>query len=81
MTTVQITLPDALAQEAERAGLLAPERVEKWLRDELKSKAWEDLSAAMERMSAVDDPPYMSPEDVAEEIKRMRSERRARQTG
>jgi len=31
----------------------------------------------MDRMSAVDDPPYMSPEEVAEEIKAMRAERRA----
>jgi hypothetical protein len=43
MTTVQITLPDQLAQDAE------------------------------------DDPSYMSPEDVAEEIRAMRAERRARE--
>ena len=30
MTTVQITLPDQLAQEAQRAGLLAPARLEQW---------------------------------------------------
>ena len=29
MTTVQITLPDGLAQEAAPAGLLAPERIER----------------------------------------------------
>ena len=80
MTTVQITLPDALAELAERAGLLAPERVEEWLRSELKSKAWEQLSTIMERMDTVPDPAAMSPEEVSEEIKRMRAERRASQS-
>lgn len=31
VTTVHINLPDQLAQEAQRAGLLSPERLEKWL--------------------------------------------------
>jgi hypothetical protein len=37
MTTIQITLPDELAQEAKHAGLLTPELLEKWLRDQLKA--------------------------------------------
>jgi Arc/MetJ family transcription regulator len=78
VTTVQITLPDQLAQEAQRAGLLSPETVEKWLRDVLKEQRVEQLFKAMDRMSAVDDPPAMSPEAVAEEISAMRAERRAR---
>jgi hypothetical protein len=77
MTTVQLTLPDQLAQEAERAGLLSPESLEEWLRKQLKAKAAEQLFAAMDRMAAVDDPSYMSPEEVAEEIKAMRAEKRA----
>jgi hypothetical protein len=32
----------------------------------------------MDRMAAVNDPSYMSPEEVAEEIKAMRAERRAK---
>ena len=79
MTTVQITLPDALAELAERAGLLAPERVEKWLRDELKSKAWDSLSAIVGRTDAIPDPAAVSPEEVAFEIEKMRAERRASQ--
>jgi hypothetical protein len=78
MTTVQLTLPDQLAQEAERAGLLSPESLEEMLRRQLKAKAAEQLFAAMDRMAAVDDPSYMSPEEVAEEIKVMRAERRAK---
>ncbi|MGD0830127.1 MAG: hypothetical protein ABR907_04230 [Terracidiphilus sp.] len=35
MTTIQLTLPDQLAQDAQRAGLLSPESVEEWLRKQL----------------------------------------------
>ena len=77
MTTVQITLPDQLAQEAQSAGLLSPEFVEKWLREQLKVQRVDQLFSAMERMSSVDEPPIMSPEAVAEEIAAMRAERRA----
>ena len=76
MTTVRIQLPDALAQEAEKEGLLASERVEKWLRDELKSRALGELTRISDRVSAVPDPAPMTPEEVAEEIREMRAERR-----
>jgi hypothetical protein len=46
MTTVQITLPDRLAQEAQRAGLLTPELLEKWLRDQLKAQRVDQLFSA-----------------------------------
>jgi hypothetical protein len=78
MTTIQLTLPDQLAKEAQRAGLLSPESLEEMLRRQLKAKATEQLFAAMDRMAAVDDPAYMSPEEVAEEIAAMRAERRAK---
>ena len=77
MTTVQIVLPDQLAQEAQRAGLLSPELLEKWLREQLKARHVDQLFSAMDRMSAADEPPVMSPEAVAEEIAAMRAERRA----
>jgi len=75
MTTVQIPLPDQLALEAERAGLLSSELLEEWLRKQLKARAAEELFAAMDKMSAVDDPSYMSPKEVAEEIRAVRAER------
>ena len=77
MTTVQITLPDQLAQDAERAGLLSSSALEEWLRDRLRKQHLEQFFKATSRMAEVDDPPYMSPEDVAEEIAAMRAERRA----
>ena len=77
MTTIQIDLPDQLAQEAEQAGLLSPESLEKLLRDQLKAKRFDELTAAIGRMSAEDDPEYMSLEEIAEEVRAMRAERRA----
>jgi hypothetical protein len=81
MTTVQINLPDQLAREAQRAGLLSSELLEKWLREQLKAQRAGQLFSAMDRMSAVNDPAILSPEDVAEEIAAMRAERRARNSG
>jgi post-segregation antitoxin (ccd killing protein) len=54
MTTIEITLPDQLAQEAQAAGLLLPELVERWLRHQLKAQQV-DQSSAMDRMATVDD--------------------------
>lgn len=75
MTTIEITLPDQLAKEAQRAGLLAPERIEQLLREELKTQRVDELFAALEHMDRVAEP-AMSPEDVAAEIAAMRAERR-----
>jgi Arc/MetJ family transcription regulator len=77
MTTVQITLPDQLVQEAQRAGLLSPRAIERWLREQLKARHADELFAAMDRMAAVDEPAVMSPEEVSEEVRVMRAERRA----
>jgi hypothetical protein len=77
MTTIQITLPDKLAQEAQRAGLLTSETLERILRERLKEQRVNELFEAMDRMSAVDTPAAMSPEEVAEEMRIMRAERRA----
>jgi hypothetical protein len=77
MTTVQLTLPDQLAQEAQRAGLLTPNALEEWLRKQLKAKAAEELVAMLDKLDTAANDDYMSPEDVAEEIRAMRAEKRA----
>jgi hypothetical protein len=77
MTTVTITLPDQLAQEAQNAGLLSPELFAKWLRDQLKAQRAEALLQAADRMNSVNHAEVLSPEAVAEEIAAMRAERRA----
>jgi len=77
MATVRIDLPDQLAQEAERAGLLSPASLEQLLREQLRAQAAARLQEAIKRMDEADDTPYMSPEEVAKEIAIMRAERRA----
>jgi len=77
MTTVQITLPDQLAQEAAEAGFLEPEAFADLLRKQLKAKAAEEMIALLDRLDAASSDDYMSPEDVAEEIRAMRAGRRA----
>ncbi len=78
MTTIQINLPDQLAEDAKQAGLLSAELLENWLRQQLRERRADQIFFAMDRMSAVDDPAVISPEAVAEEIAAMRAERRAR---
>lgn len=78
MTTLTIDLPDNLAQEAQSAGLLSPQAIEAMLRENLRQRSVDELFQAMDRMASVEDPPIMTPEEVAEEIKKMRAERRSR---
>lgn len=77
MTTLTIDLPDNLAQEARDAGLLNPKAIEAMLRENLRRRGVDELLQAMDRMAAVDSPPIMTPEEVAEEIHKMRAERRS----
>ena len=81
MTTVQITLPDQLALEAQRAGLLSQPAIEKLLREQLQVQHLDAFFVAMERMEQVAEPSAMSPEEVAEEIRAMREARRAKASG
>jgi hypothetical protein len=81
MTTVQIELPDELALKAEQAGLLSPEALEQLLRQQLRARSLDELRASLDLMETTDDTPYMSPEEVAEEIAVMRAERRAAAKG
>ncbi|MBL8398581.1 MAG: hypothetical protein JNL84_10645 [Candidatus Accumulibacter sp.] len=71
MTTVQITLPDALAQEATKAGLLAPEKIERLLREE----RIERMKAARATLATKPLAP-MTPEEISAEIDAYRAEQR-----
>lgn len=75
MTTVQITLPDQLAQEAQRAGLLSPERIELILRESLRADRIERMKAARATLAAEPLAP-MTPEEISTEIEAYRSEQR-----
>lgn len=68
MTTLELILPDTLAREARDAGLLAPSRLEKLLRDALRERAADRLFAAMDKMAAHDDPAPLTSEEIQAEI-------------
>lgn len=77
MTTVQIQLPDELAQNAQAAGLLSPEAMAAMLREQLRKQAGESLRAMWERLP----PEELTPEIeqmIVDEVRAVRAERRKR---
>ena len=77
MTTVQITLPDELAQKAATAGLLSPEAMEAMLRDQLRRHDGEQLQAMWQRMPFEALTPEIE-QEIVEEVRKVRVERRLR---
>ncbi len=77
MTTVQITLPDQLAQEAQAAGLLTPEAMAAMLREQLRRQAGESLRAMWERMPREELTPEIE-QMIDDEVRAVRAERRKR---
>ena len=75
MTTVQITLPDALAQEATKAGLLTPAKIEAMLRQRLRAERIERLQAVRAKLAA-EPPEPMTPEEIQAQIDAYRAEQR-----
>lgn len=75
MTTleVKLNLPESLAKEARQAGLLAPEELERLVREALRAKRVERLSKAREKLAA-DPLPPMTPEEIQAEIDAYRTE-------
>lgn len=76
MTTVQIDLPDELAQNAQQAGLLTSAALERLLADALRSRALVQLDSALAALDA-DPLPPMSEEEIQAEIDAYRAEKRA----
>ncbi len=75
MTKIEMSLPDQLADQARRAGLLDPARPEGWLRELLCVQGRDKLFSAMDRMAAAQNPAAMTPEEISEELATMRAER------
>ncbi len=73
---IKLTLPEALAREAEASGLLAPEALERLLRDELRRGRVNQLFEAADRLAKIETPPLTETE-VEAEIQAARSSRRA----
>ena len=75
MTTVQITIPDALATEAAAEGLLEPGSIEAILRERLAAARVAKMQATRQKLSAAATPP-MTAEEIESEIQVYRAERR-----
>lgn len=75
MTTVQISLSDQLAEEAERAGLLTEAAIERLLRAALRDERIERMAQTRERLATQPLPP-MTPEEIQIEIDAYRTESR-----
>lgn len=77
MTTIQIELPDALAEAAREAGLLTPQALDRLLSEAIRrQRAADSLLSIAERAAAAGVPP-MSMDEINAEVKAARAERRA----
>jgi hypothetical protein len=77
MTTleVQLNLPDQIAQEAQRAGLLNSRAIERLIEEAVRREAGKKLLEAMQQLRDANVPP-LSEEDVAEQVKAARAARK-----
>jgi len=75
VTTVQITIPDALAKQAAAEGLLEPGSIEAILRERLAAARVAQMQATQQKLSATATPP-MTAEEIEAEIQAYRAERR-----
>ena len=78
MTILDITLslPDEMAQEATEQGLLTPEAIQHLIRAELGRRKHQRLREIMDKLAALDVPPLTN-DELNEEIRAARAERRA----
>ena len=78
MTTLQVklTLPDQVAKEAKRAGLLTEKAIERLIEEAVQRDAGKKLLDAMQRLRAANVPP-LSEEEIAVEVKAARTAQRS----
>ena len=78
MTTLdlKLVLPDSLAQEAARMGLLDPDSLQALLREAVRSRRIARLAEARSKIAASGIPP-LTMEEIEAEIMADRAERRA----
>ena len=78
MTTVQINLPDELVQQANSAGLLAPEEVEDMLRERLRIRAGQELRVLWSRLPPEEITPEIE-DEIADVVRAVRADMRKRE--
>ena len=78
MTTLQVklTLPDQVAKEAKRAGLLTEKAIERLIEEAVQRDAGKKLLDAMQRLRTANVPP-LTEEEIAAEVKAARTARRS----
>lgn len=77
MTTVQINLPDDLAQKAASAGLLSAQAMEAMLREQLRRRAGETLTGLWQQGPSEPLTPQAE-EDIVNAVRQVRAEQRMR---
>ncbi len=77
MTTVQINLPDELAQKAASAGLLSADAMEAMLREQLRRRAGEALQAMWQREPREALTPEIE-QEIVEQVRQVRAQRHQR---
>jgi hypothetical protein len=70
---VEIELPDTLATQAKKEGLLEPEALERMVREALRARRVEGLVQARDALTANPLPP-LTPEEIQAEIDAYRAE-------
>jgi post-segregation antitoxin (ccd killing protein) len=77
MTILELTLalPDELARDAEAAGLLTPQAIERLISEEMRRRQIDRLFEAADRLAAVD-LPQLSEVELEAEIQASRTARR-----
>ncbi len=78
MTTleVKLNLPDQIALEAQRAGLLSGPAIERLIEEAVRREAGKKLLDAMQRLREANVPP-LTEEEIDAEVKAVRTARKA----
>ncbi len=76
MVTLQISLPEELAKDAQEMGLLEANTIAEILQEEIRRRAFEYIFSVADRLAAAGDIP-MTPEEVQAEIRAAREEENA----
>ena len=76
MTNITVSLPDELAQQAQSAGLLRPDAIERLLREAMKKRQVEQLFTTMDKLAALQ--PALTEAEIDAEIAAARAARARR---
>jgi len=73
MTNITVSLPDDLAKQAQSAGLLRPEAIERLLREAMNKRQVDQLFTTMGKLAALE--PALTEAEIEAEIDAARAER------